>query len=139
MNMYWSMCSDRVCVCLFFFFKQKTAYEIYQCDWSSDVCSSDLLLSLPFHGGRRCIYVSFFSSYYIMVLTFKEFASVVPPSQSTTPELYFGVKSVRQSKIRTMSLLRFPNNLDRLFLPRKVLLRNYILTLYLYDKVKSGR
>src|ERR1044072_9752440 len=24
------------------FFKQKTAYEIYQCDWSSDVCSSDL-------------------------------------------------------------------------------------------------
>ena len=29
-------------VCFFFFFKQKTAYEIYQCDWSSDVCSSDL-------------------------------------------------------------------------------------------------
>ena len=26
-----------------FFFKQKTAYEIYQCDWSSDVCSSDLI------------------------------------------------------------------------------------------------
>ena len=29
-------------VYFFFFFKQKTAYEIYQCDWSSDVCSSDL-------------------------------------------------------------------------------------------------
>jgi len=26
----------------FFFFKQKTAYEITGCDWSSDVCSSDL-------------------------------------------------------------------------------------------------
>src|SRR6056300_1796978 len=26
----------------FFFFKQKTAYEISECDWSSDVCSSDL-------------------------------------------------------------------------------------------------
>src|SRR6056300_507298 len=26
---------------LFFFFKQKTAYEISECDWSSDVCSSD--------------------------------------------------------------------------------------------------
>ena len=26
----------------FFFFKQKTAYEISDCDWSSDVCSSDL-------------------------------------------------------------------------------------------------
>ena len=27
---------------LFFFFKQKTAYEIGTGDWSSDVCSSDL-------------------------------------------------------------------------------------------------
>jgi len=27
---------------VFFFFKQKTAYEISDCDWSSDVCSSDL-------------------------------------------------------------------------------------------------
>src|SRR5213075_3368359 len=26
----------------FFFFKQKTAYEITRRDWSSDVCSSDL-------------------------------------------------------------------------------------------------
>ena len=31
----------------FFFFKQKTAYEIYQCDWSSDVCSSDLAVRIP--------------------------------------------------------------------------------------------
>ena len=29
-------------VVLFFFFKQKTAYEIGTGDWSSDVCSSDL-------------------------------------------------------------------------------------------------
>src|SRR3546814_679385 len=28
---------------LFFFFKQKTAYEVRISDWSSDVCSSDLL------------------------------------------------------------------------------------------------
>src|SRR5881296_3384815 len=27
---------------MFFFFKQKTAYEMLLCDWSSDVCSSDL-------------------------------------------------------------------------------------------------
>ena len=35
---------------LFFFFKQKTAYEMCGRDWSSDVCSSDLtlpFLSLP--------------------------------------------------------------------------------------------
>src|SRR3546814_16539864 len=33
------------CVCgfSFFFFKQKTAYEMRISDWSSDVCSSDLL------------------------------------------------------------------------------------------------
>src|SRR6059036_2624017 len=31
----------------FFFFKQKTAYEITYGDWSSDVCSSDLLLPVP--------------------------------------------------------------------------------------------
>src|SRR3546814_8671090 len=29
-------------ICLFFFFKQKTAYEMRISDWSSDVCSSDL-------------------------------------------------------------------------------------------------
>src|SRR3546814_1761412 len=29
-------------ICFFFFFKQKTAYELRISDWSSDVCSSDL-------------------------------------------------------------------------------------------------
>ena len=29
---------------IFFFFKHETAYEIKECDWSSDVCSSDLTL-----------------------------------------------------------------------------------------------
>ena len=32
-------------IMIIFFCKQKTAYEIYQCDWSSDVCSSDLFFS----------------------------------------------------------------------------------------------
>src|SRR3546814_6562565 len=31
-----------LCLCMFFFFKQKTAYEMRISDWSSDVCSSDL-------------------------------------------------------------------------------------------------
>src|SRR3546814_7145652 len=30
------------CLICFFFFKQKTAYEMRISDWSSDVCSSDL-------------------------------------------------------------------------------------------------
>src|SRR3546814_16606066 len=32
---------------MFFFFKQKTAYEMRISDWSSDVCSSDLIGKLP--------------------------------------------------------------------------------------------
>src|SRR3546814_20791362 len=38
---------------LFFFFKQKTAYEMRISDWSSDVCSSDLLGLGHRHAGNR--------------------------------------------------------------------------------------
>src|SRR3546814_2538549 len=38
----WVCLSCYVLFC-FFFFKQKTAYEMRISDWSSDVCSSDLL------------------------------------------------------------------------------------------------
>src|SRR3546814_8550938 len=31
-----------ICYLFFFFFKQKTSYEMRISDWSSDVCSSDL-------------------------------------------------------------------------------------------------
>src|SRR3546814_4211487 len=36
----------------FFFFKQKTAYEMRMSDWSSDVCSSDLRVDLLLRGLR---------------------------------------------------------------------------------------
>src|SRR3546814_3053290 len=36
---------------MFFFFKQKTAYELRISDWSSDVCSSDLTLGSLTPGG----------------------------------------------------------------------------------------
>src|SRR3546814_1040804 len=36
-----------VCHDMFFFFKQKTAYEMRISDWSSDVCSSDLIGLVP--------------------------------------------------------------------------------------------
>src|SRR3546814_9199573 len=45
---YYSCVICWLCACLvfscffFFFFKQKTAYEMRISDWSSDVCSSDL-------------------------------------------------------------------------------------------------
>src|SRR3546814_2137759 len=42
-------CCKLICsflFCFIFFFKQKTAYEMRISDWSSDVCSSDLPLSI---------------------------------------------------------------------------------------------
>src|SRR3546814_4781451 len=38
------MCSVMSAVVFVFFFKQKTAYEMRISDWSSDVCSSDLVV-----------------------------------------------------------------------------------------------
>ena len=73
----------------FFFFKQKTAYEIKECDWSSDVCSSDLSLGFqvdPFvidvhtRAGRQ------------LGLTRKEFveegAQIIPGSKKYYVELF---------------------------------------------------
>src|SRR3546814_4114041 len=39
-------------MCVIFFFKQKTAYEMRISDWSSDVCSSDLHMVIPLFVGR---------------------------------------------------------------------------------------
>src|SRR3546814_14356029 len=39
----------------FFFFKQKTAYEMLISDWSSDVCSSDLNPDPSAGRSRRCV------------------------------------------------------------------------------------
>src|SRR3546814_2455472 len=37
---------------VFFFFKQKTAYEVRISDWSSDVCSSDLGVAADLGAGQ---------------------------------------------------------------------------------------
>src|SRR3546814_5741620 len=41
-----------IVVCVFFFIKQKTAYEMRISDWSSDVCSSDLVARRDGDQGR---------------------------------------------------------------------------------------
>src|SRR3546814_18937175 len=43
-----------MCVVYFFFFKQKTAYELRISDWSSDVCSSDLSRPSRTRRATRC-------------------------------------------------------------------------------------
>src|SRR3546814_7834542 len=53
----WVLTRSRTCVLArFFFFKQKTAYEMRISDWSSDVCSSDLqaLLDAPHAAEKHC-------------------------------------------------------------------------------------
>src|SRR3546814_13953687 len=44
--------------CGVFFFKQKTAYEMRISDWSSDVCSSDLISGGEAHRQREGVCVS---------------------------------------------------------------------------------
>src|SRR5881275_2419414 len=44
--------------CSFFFFKQKTAYETVPCDWSSDVCSSDLVPPRSEESAARAVVAS---------------------------------------------------------------------------------
>src|SRR3546814_4206450 len=44
-----------MCDFFFFFFKQKTAYEMRISDWSSDVCSSDLLLIAGATGSGKSV------------------------------------------------------------------------------------
>src|SRR3546814_10133296 len=45
--MYSDCTIDLYVLSSFFFFKQKTAYEMRISDWSSDVCSSDLIATAP--------------------------------------------------------------------------------------------
>src|SRR3546814_8488145 len=55
---------------LFFFFKQKTAYEMRISDWSSDVCSSDLI-------DRKLLY-DFFRSWAVKRFFLAFMISIVP-------------------------------------------------------------
>src|SRR3546814_9310208 len=47
----WLMFVSTLC-CVFFVFKQKTAYEMRISDWSSDVCSSDLFVAVTPTGDK---------------------------------------------------------------------------------------
>src|SRR3546814_5278280 len=47
-----------LCLFFFFFFKQKTAYEMRISDWSSDVCSSDLWGPVPVPQGEELTFLT---------------------------------------------------------------------------------
>src|ERR1051325_6612075 len=75
---------------VFFFFKQKTAYEITYGDWSSDVCSSDLLDQIfPSNGDTTnlqtlvtsCDYIEIFWFPFTTQLWVKRFSKLDAPTQ----------------------------------------------------------
>src|SRR2546427_4770430 len=47
------MCSRRVFCVVFFFFSSRRRHTRFDCDWSSDVCSSDLVTSGRFSTGNN--------------------------------------------------------------------------------------
>src|SRR3546814_5071289 len=49
------ICDAYIWCSVFFFFKQKTAYEMRISDWSSDVCSSDLRIGDGEDAGRLSV------------------------------------------------------------------------------------
>src|SRR3546814_5258065 len=59
-------------LCFFFFFKQKTAYELRISDWSSDVCSSDLLELPDLDGLEVCRAIRSMSHVPVIIVTARE-------------------------------------------------------------------
>src|SRR3546814_4692255 len=84
---------------LFFFFKQKTAYECRIGDWSSDVCSSDLLVVLTaLHSAAR--FEAPHTSYRALTLSGDEMVSAletvhVDIAVGAYPSLVAGIKTQR--------------------------------------------
>src|SRR3546814_3580043 len=75
---------------MFFFFKQKTAYEMRISDWSSDVCSSDLPLSCFVVAGLFCRYQDCSAISAIMRLTSPEVTRGPPPPGLAPPTFSSG-------------------------------------------------
>src|SRR3546814_6424438 len=79
---------------VFFFFKQKTAYEMRISDWSSDVCSSDLLESEGAEHVRRAI---------------ADIRTAVPPNATLLPVIDALQKPVREEASAERIVLRTPH------------------------------
>src|SRR3546814_2753304 len=82
---------DVSCFCSFFFFKQKTAYEMRISDWSSDVCSSDLRryfqLSVPALSYARFHWASCVSRQLIILWSTVRVRVGPPPSKPRNARL----------------------------------------------------
>src|ERR1044071_1963232 len=90
----------------FFFFKQKTAYEISTRDWSSDVCSSDLFgLTNPVSKMAIVAIIVFFPT---MINTVRGL-TLIDPRQLELMQSYAA------SPMKILLSLRIPNALPYIF------------------------
>src|SRR3546814_19197108 len=101
------MCFDRgvETSCLFFFFKQKTAYELRISDWSSDVCSSDLSRrarrrAMTAHGRSRASRSSSRSAITTWPTTSSTSCSRAPPMRPRSEERRVGKECVSTCRSR---------------------------------------
>src|SRR3546814_17929123 len=97
-----------VCI-VFFFFKQKTAYEMRISDWSSDVCSSDLKARKALsairdeqdrrlHEARRAIHAEFGDAISAASKALNEASANVRKVKDTAPDHPWTGKRVRREK-----------------------------------------
>src|SRR3546814_14105575 len=75
----------------FFFFKQKTAYEMRISDWSSDVCSSDLVIAFVIAAGMNVF--AYWNSDKVVLRMY----GAREVDARTAPELYGMVKQLALS------------------------------------------
>ena len=116
----------------FFFFKQKTAYEIYQCDWSSDVCSSDLLPPLNTKKGELVNAVYGFLLAFLKAV--REFQPDFVAAAFDFPAPTFRHKKFKEYKAKR---LKMPEELRQQFPKIKKILESFNVPIFEKEKFEA--
>src|SRR3546814_1481701 len=91
------MCSGyRLLFCCFFFFKQKTAYEMRISDWSSDVCSSDLTVTVSGPDGPVTLVTDAAGGYFVGELPPGDYTIALTVPDGYTADVKIGRASCRE-------------------------------------------
>src|SRR3546814_1516958 len=85
---------------VFFFFKQKTAYEMRISDWSSDVCSSDLSLRIRLPARQFVCRASVPDRRSRIAAEGRQSAAELGRSQSRAVQYAVGIQSARRASAR---------------------------------------
>src|SRR3546814_8296244 len=93
-------------VVYFFFFKQKTAYEMRISDWSSDVCSSDLFVRVSIEHVVHTLFEAVVLVFLVMLLFLQNFRATLIPTIAVPVVLLgtFGVLAAFGYSVNTLTL-----------------------------------